>query len=94
MLKEKMNYWKFKFSCLKLKRHHKKLVNHNIKTLKFCIHNINNINFPTTDLERETLTVLIDLYEKTVNDLNKDIERVKRYMREFEIERGENLNEI
>lgn len=82
MLKEKMKYWKFKMSCFKLKSHHKKLVNHNIKTLKFCIHNINKINFPTTDAEKETLTLLIDLYEKTVNDLNKDVERVKKYMRE------------
>ena len=86
MLKEKMKYWKFKMSCFKLKRHHKQLVNLNIKTLKFCLHNINKINFPTTDAQSETLTLLIDLYDKTVNDLNKDVERVKGYMREFERE--------
>lgn len=86
MLEEKIKYWKFKLSCFKLKRHHKQLVNHNIKTLKFCLHNINKINFPTTDAKREALTLLIDLYDKTVNDLNKDVERVKGYMREFERE--------
>lgn len=82
MLNEKMKYWKFRLSCFKLKQHHKLLVNHNIRTLKFCVHNINRINFPTTDKEKETLTLLIDLYEKTISDLNKDVDRVKRYMGE------------
>lgn len=86
MLKEKMKYWKFKMSCFKLKRHHKRLVNLNIKTLKFCLHNINKINFPTTNAEKETLALLIDLYEKTVNDLNKNVERVKKYILDFEWE--------
>lgn len=83
MLDEKIKCWKFKMSCFKLKQHHKLLVNHNISTLRFCVHNINKINFPTTETEKENLNLLIDLYDKTVADLSKDVERVKMYMREM-----------
>ena len=47
---------------------------------------LNKINFPTTDSKKETQTILIDLYEKTVNDLNRDIDRIKGYLHEFERE--------
>ena len=75
MLKKVMNKWQFNNSLRKVKSLHKKVLRQNLRILKFCLYRINKIGIPTNDTEIETLKRLITVYDETLKDLNKDIDR-------------------
>jgi len=80
MLKEKMDFLKFKLAILKLRFTHKKLMKLNLYTLKWCVYHINKIGIPKSKEENELLKKILGYYDETVKDLNKDVERYRNFV--------------
>ena len=79
MLKKVINKWQFTDSLRKVKSLHKKVLRQNLKIMKFCLYRINKIGIPTNETETETLKRLVSVYDETLKDLNKDIDRYSDY---------------
>jgi len=82
MLRKKIDDLKvkyaFKFSIIKLKLNHNKLVRTRLKILKFCLKNISKYNiYLANENELDFLKKLLGLYDETIEELNKDLERYR-----------------
>jgi len=71
--------WQFKFSIFKLKCTHMRAIRYDIKILKFCVYNINKIGIPTNETNNESVKQLLSLYDKTIEKINGDIEKIRSY---------------
>lgn len=80
MLKKAIQKWQFKFSVLKVKRAHKRVLRHSFKILKWCLHNINKIDIPTTSTENDILKKSLDLYDEMIQVMNKHVVRYRSYL--------------
>lgn len=82
-LKKRIQHLKFKYTTFKCKRAHKNVINHQLKTLKFCLFTSIDIGFPVSNEECEVLQKIISLYNDTSIDMNKDIKRCKEYISNY-----------
>lgn len=80
MLRKKIDFLMFKISVFKVKRSIWKVINHNLKTLKFCLRNIHKISTPTNDTQNEILSILVSLYDKTIKDINEVVDTHRKYI--------------
>lgn len=70
----------FKIAISQVKCIHKTLMKHRLHTLKFCLINIARIGIPTSKEENETLKRLLALYDDTIKDMDKDLNRSRNYL--------------
>ena len=82
-VKNKINEIRFKYACLKCKRSHKKVIKHQLKTLKFCIFTIIDVGYPINDIEREILERAVSLYNETITNIHKDVKRCNEYITNY-----------
>ena len=77
MLSEKIKALMFRFGCFKIRCSHMKLMKHHLKTLKFCIYHANKIHLPASKGEIVVMKALLSVYDETIAELNKDMDRYK-----------------
>ena len=83
-LKNKINKLRLRYACLKVKRSHKKVIRHHLKTLKFCLYTIIDTGYcPINDIEHEVLERAVSLYKETTTDMNKDVKRCNEYIANY-----------
>lgn len=80
MLSEKIKFLKFKFACFKAKCSVMKAMKLKLKILKFCIHHANKINIPVTKGEVMAMESLLSVYDETVTELNKNMDRYREML--------------
>ena len=70
----------FKLSLFKVRCTHKRLMKVRLRILKLCLHKVVKIGIPKNNEENETLKRIIAFYDETIQDLNKDIDRCRKYV--------------
>lgn len=72
--------WKFKFKIFKLKRKHKKVLKCDLETIKLCLYNMNKIGLSLNEKENEAIKYLLDMYDKTIKEINGDVDKYRSYI--------------
>lgn len=80
MLDRKIKHLKFKFNLFKVKCLNKRIVKNNLKALKLSLYYIDKINIPKNEKENEELKIALALYDETIEKINEDINRCRKYV--------------
>lgn len=79
-IKKKIQKEQFLHACEKVKRTHKKVNACRFKILETCLRDLDEVGIPVTDKEKDLMTQMIALYDKTLQELGEDVKRFRGYV--------------
>ena len=76
--------FKFRLACWKVMHARWKLLRHHLKTLKFCLYRAHKIYTPHSKGDELFLGCLLEVYDETIADLNKQVELYRNNYKRYE----------
>ena len=80
ILTKKKNKIAFKIAVMKVKHSRRKLIWCYARIIKYCLSSIDEIGIPITDNECERLKEVLALYDSTMEEVNKSIDKYRKYV--------------
>lgn len=78
--KSEKNRLEFVHACNKLKKKHAKVNDIRLKILKACLKEMDAIGIPVAAKEKELMAHVIELYDKTLQEIKDDANRFRGYL--------------
>lgn len=82
--KKEKNRREFVRACEKVKKTHAKVNAIRLKILKTCLRDLDDVGIPVTAEEKELMSKMINLYDKTLQELSEDVKRFRGYVAEYD----------
>ena len=79
-VKDQVIKLQFKAACKQVERRQNQLNNIRLGVLRRCLTNLEKCGFPVTNEEKEIVAEMISLYDETIQDLSKEIDRFRWYV--------------
>lgn len=72
--------WQFLNACAKVKKRHNKVNAFRFKILRTCLRDLDKVGLPVTTKEKDLMAKMIQLYDKTLDELSNDVNRFRGYI--------------
>jgi hypothetical protein len=79
-IKDKMVRCQFLHACSQARRAHNKVNAIRFKIIKTCLRDLNKAGFPATAEEKDLMSQMINLYDKTLSQLSEEVNRFRFYI--------------